>query len=162
LSDVDYATREEAEGVAQERGLQLIAVHYVWHDSELVEDYTRWHWVVSTRVVGDTVGYLPEGPDVCSRESVEDARTELVRRFENAFAESNWCEKYRDSTSRCRECDPCRAYRDVGDADDALNRADVEQDQGFTVTLRGDGETGLVYTIARVLLRGCPIHGHER
>lgn len=167
-SEVEYDDYQDAVTVAQQRGLQVIARHYVFADSELVEDFTRWHWLLTARHnttdgddTGDDAGgrYLPDGPDACF-DSAEEAVDNVVERLTRILRELDECE---DDTAT-DPCAPCRAYESVYVAVRALadRQIDLENgsENGYVCAVAVEPAAPVTYRIARIEGGQCDENNH--
>lgn len=165
-SEVEYDDYEDAVTVAQQRGLQVIALHYVFADSELVEDFTRWHWLLTARHADDEgtdddAGgrYLPDGPDTCF-DSAEEAVDNVVERLTRISRELDECEDD-TATDPCGRCAPCRAYESVYVAVRALTDRETDPENGYVCAVAVDPEAPVAYRIARIDGGQCDESNHR-
>lgn len=163
-STVEYERYEDAATVAQRDGLQVIEKRYEFADSELVDDFTRYHWLLTARCEGDdeTDLYRPDGPDLCF-ETPAEAMDNLVERLTLALREGDGCEADPcDGKAHCGQCDPCRGYDSVYASVRALADVDSAEidEHGYTCTVAPDPEVPVAYRITRILSTQCDENNH--
>lgn len=142
-SEVEYDDYEDAVTDAQQRGLQVIARHYVFADSELVEDFTRWHWLLTAHHADDEgtdddAGgrSLLDGPDACF-DSAEEAVDNVVERLTRILRELDECEDD-TATDPCGRRAPCRAHESVYIDVRALADQEIDPDNGYVCAVAVD------------------------
>lgn len=148
-SDVEYDRLEDAVAVAQQRGLQVIARYYEFADSELLEDFTQYHWLVTAREPDDD-GYLPDGPDACfdTADAALDHLAARLTRTQHQLA----CETDDDiETTAVLD----HAIQDLLDGD-----LDLDQD-GYACTVAVDPQLPVTYRITRILRSDCDATNHS-
>lgn len=160
---MEYDKYEDAVTVAQRDGLQVIEFRYERADSELIADFTRYHWLPTARVEGvdEDDWYRPDGLDLCVDKPAE-VLDNLVERLTRILRDLSGCEG-ESTRDACGRCAPCRAYESVDAAVRAL--ADVDPDdveeQGYACTVAADPEVPAVYRTTRILLSDCDENNHQ-
>jgi hypothetical protein len=151
-SNLDFDTYGEAASIAQRDGLLVIANHYEFTDSELVEDFTRWRWLVAAGVEDDPY-WLPAGPDTCF-DSPQDACDDLAARLTSTQEHLPGCAHPIDG-QMCGTCRPCQVSQDLEQLIVALTDGEIDVEQrDLRYLLSIDPDAPVTYSISRTAAVG--------
>jgi hypothetical protein len=147
-SDLEFDTYAEAVSVAQRDGLLVVANHYEFTDSELVEDFTRWRWHVAAGVEG-TPGWLPAGPDTCF-DDPQDACDDLAARLAIAQHHLPDCAHPIDG-QECGACPRCQISQDLEQLSVGLADGEIDvEHRDLRYLLPIDPDAPVTYSITRI------------